>query len=156
MNIWSQQKSCWTLVASRPNAFSSTARFGVLGRDPGEGERFRNRAEHLHIYAGLFVHVYVCVCVMHTTTITMITEGGAFMGGCYFVLFIFPTLRVPFQRASLIVQWLKTLHFHSRVHGFDPWLVNWDSHMPTCHPMWQRRKSTSLLRWKQFQYKAVF
>lgn len=62
MNIWSQQKSCWTLVASRPNAFSSTARFGVLGRDPGEGERFRNRAEHLHINAGLFVHVCVCVC----------------------------------------------------------------------------------------------
>ena len=155
MNIWSQPKSHWTLVASRPNAFSSTARFGVLGRDLGRREKGSGTEQSTCKYAGLFVRVCVCVSWTHTTII-MIMEGGEFMGGCHLVPFIFLILRVPFQGASLVVHWLKTLHFHCRGHGFDPWLVNWDSHMPTCHTVWQRRKSTLLLRWKQFQYKAVF
>ena len=142
MNIWSQPKSHWTLVASRPNAFSSTARFGVLGRDPGRKEKSPGTKQSTCKYAGLFVHVCVCVCVcvcvVNTHYNIMIMEGGEFMGGCHFVPFIFPILRVPFQGASLVIHWLKTLHFHCKGHGFNPWLVNWDSHMP--HNVTKKKK----------------
>ena len=66
MNIWSQPKSHWTLVASRPNAFSSTARFGVLGRDLGRREKGSGTEQSTCKYAGLFVRVCVCVCVVNT------------------------------------------------------------------------------------------
>ena len=72
----------------------------------------------------LCVCVCVCVCVVNTHYNIMIMEGGEFMGGCHFVPFIFPILRVPFQGASLVIHWLKTLHFHCKGHGFNPWLVN--------------------------------
>ena len=46
---------------------------------------------------------------------------------------------------SPVIQWLGTLCFHSRGHGFNPWLQNYD---PTCCTAWPKNKNKQIIFFK--------